>query len=262
MFAKEEEKFRWREGGKGNKKELLLTKSISCDSRKPNLTKTVSVLLLTGRISRLYVLNRSSYKRLASGLHFVTRMHWNSSIRLKKMLLPFISISFVSLNNTHSVNSIYLLNRQKYFHKKMSFFLFSIERNFKKPPFPIIHTKCNFVNKYFVFVKISFTFSSVRWDRTVSPPFWFHSDRKWYWANFVLVVKSARNGASFHSASTFFLFSRCSSLFKDTEIPYRKMSLRSCVFLSFLSHSLSGLLMMVNRLDGAVVVIKLHPHVK
>lgn len=40
---------------------------MSWESLSPNFTSTVSLLLLTGRISRLYVLSRSSYRRFASG---------------------------------------------------------------------------------------------------------------------------------------------------------------------------------------------------
>ena len=50
----------------------ILTTSMSCDSRRPIFTVMVSELLPTGRISRLYLLRRSSYSRLASGLAAAT----------------------------------------------------------------------------------------------------------------------------------------------------------------------------------------------
>ncbi len=85
---------------------VKLTKSINCDNRRPNLTKTVSVLLLTGRMSRLYVLKRSSYNRLASGLHSVTKKHCSTSNAIKPKMLLFIF---------HNKELLFY-RRKKYFH--------------------------------------------------------------------------------------------------------------------------------------------------
>lgn len=169
---------------------IKLTKSINCDNLKPNLTKTVSVLLLTGRMSRLYVLKRSSYNRLASGLHSVTRKYWNArkSIKLPPNLFIF-----------HNMKSL-LYCCKKYFHT-MTF----ISGDFSSFVILILK-KCPTQNEKKCQKSKSRTkFNNISYNKNIKKfleQFITTMSRNWYWAN-LFSWKFGQNGAPFSVPSAF-----------------------------------------------------------
>lgn len=74
---------------------IIVTNSMSWDRRSPNFTSTVSLLLLTGRMSRLYVLSKSSYRRLASGLAAPNCAQQRRTTPAYRVLHPLLGFHFI-----------------------------------------------------------------------------------------------------------------------------------------------------------------------
>lgn len=170
---------------------IKLTRSINWDNLKPNLTKTVSVLLLTGRMSRLYVLKRSSYNRLASGLHSVTRKYWNTrkSIKLPPNLFIF-----------HNKKSLLYCCKKFFSHNVISFLAIFHRSLFW------LKQKCPTQNeKEWQKSKSRTKFNNISYNKNIKKfleQFITTMSRNWYWAN-LFSWKFGQNGAPFSVPSAF-----------------------------------------------------------